>query len=533
MPINYKAMSTSSKFSFLFVLFAVFFFAGCADELDIQNPNEPQLDILNTEDGIRRAMLGTYDFRTEQYTWYALTHHEVMGDVLYVPWGNVSWRWSAQPTSITLDDGTVTLPPEGGAQGQELALRNTRGQGRENAFFHEWAEMYRINNVGNLLLERVNGGTIAFAENEENKTATIRAFARFWKGFAYSRIGSMYSAGLINDVFSETTDVYVDRTVIIDEANNQLDFAIEALDEITDETVYADVLASGIPDYMRPDGVPSPAEFIRNINTLKARNLLVNTRANDLTDEEWEVIQNLAAAGLEPGDVYLQLRTAAQNAAFDDRPWPRWAVLNFWAEPSERLVQDFKAGDQRFARNFALRDQAQVNQAGRGIQFGTRYSMIDIVDGGDIASQTPGVAVQDLAGSWEESALMEAEALINLGQVDDGLTLVDEVRAAQNAGLDAVADDDLEESEAYEELRRERRIGLLLRSVAFYDARRWGVIDPVSSGGGRTGAVMLDASGNLNTNATINYNYLNYWGVPENELDFNAPSEGSASILPE
>lgn len=509
------------------------FSAGCADELDIQNPNEPQLDILNTEDGIRRAMLGTYDFRTEQYTWYALTHHEVMGDVLYVPWGNVSWRWSAQPTSITLDDGTVILPPEGGAQGQELSLRNTRGQGRENAFFHEWAEMYRVNNVGNLLLERLNSGMVSFPENEGTKVATIRAFARFWKGFAYSRIGSMYAAGLINDVFGETTNNYVDRMAIISEANIQLDMAIEALNGITDETVYADILASGIPDYMRPNGVPSPAEFIRNINTLKARNILVNTRANDLTDEEWTTIRDLAEAGLQPDDVYLQLRTAAQNAAFDDRPWPLWSVLNFWAEPSERLVQDFKEGDQRFERNFVRLSQSLVNQSGRGIQFGTRYGMVDIVDGGDIASLTPGVAVLGLAGSWEEAALMEAEALINLGQINDGLAIIDAVREAQNAGLDVVADNNLGEDEAFEELRRERRIGLLLRNLAFYDARRWGVIDPVSEGGGRTGAVVLDASGNVNTNATINYNYLSYWGVPENELDFNAPAEGSASIVPE
>ncbi len=208
-------------------------------------------------------------------------------------------------------------------------------------------------------------------------------------------------------------------------------------------------------------------------------------------------------------------------------------MLNFWAEPSERLVQDFKPGDQRFERNFVVLPQALVNQAGRGIQFGTRYGMVDIVNGGDIASLTPGVAVLGLAGSWEEAALMEAEALINLGQVNDGLAIVDEVREAQNAGLDAVADDDLDEIQAFEELRRERRIGLLLRNLAFYDARRWGVIDPVSEGGGRTGAVVLDASGNVNTNATINYNYLNYWGVPENELDFNAPSAGSASIEPE
>lgn len=43
---------------------------------------------------------------------------------------------------------------------------------------------------------------------------------------------------------------------------------------------------------------------------------------------------------------------------------------------------------------------------------------------------------------------------------------------------------------------------------------------------------MLDASGNLNTNATFDYNYLDYWGVPDNELDFNVPSEGAANVDP-
>ena len=42
--------------------------------------------------------------------------------------------------------------------------------------------------------------------------------------------------------------------------------------------------------------------------------------------------------------------------------------------------------------------------------------------------------------------------------------------------------------------------------------------------------VVLDGSGNLNTNAQINYNYLPYWDVSQNELDFNAPLAGSAPL---
>jgi hypothetical protein len=54
---------------------------------------------------------------------------------------------------------------------------------------------------------------------------------------------------------------------------------------------------------------------------------------------------------------------------------------------------------------------------------------------------------------------------------------------------------------------------LVFRAVAFYDARRWGVIDNKSQGGARAGAVILSFSGTntvINTNAFINYNYLSY-----------------------
>jgi starch-binding outer membrane protein, SusD/RagB family len=123
---------------------------------------------------------------------------------------------------------------------------------------------------------------------------------------------------------------------------------------------------------------------------------------------------------------------------------------------------------------------------------------------------------------------MRAEALIYTASVDAGLALIDAVRASQGAGLAAVASTGLTFDQAKEELRSERRIGLAFRGLSFYDARRWGVIDPIASGGGRTAAVALSREGVVSNNATIEYNYLDYWDVPDNEITYNPPAAGSA-----
>ena len=85
-------------------------------------------------------------------------------------------------------------------------------------------------------------------------------------------------------------------------------------------------------------------------------------------------------------------------------------------------------------------------------------------------------------------------------------------------------------AQALEEVRRERRIALLFRGTAFYDARRWGVIYDISKGGGRKGCIVVTPDGTLNTNATINYNFLDYWDVPADEFVLNPPAAGSAPI---
>src|SRR6185295_16727900 len=102
--------------------------------------------------------------------------------------------------------------------------------------------------------------------------------------------------------------------------------------------------------------------------------------------------------------------------------------------------------------------------------------------------------------SYEENALMRAEALIYTNQIDAGLALVDAVRNYQGAGLAAVSGTGLTLAQAKAELVRERRVALVFRGVSYYDYRRWGIIYDISKGGGRTGAVVLTTAGVLNTN---------------------------------
>jgi hypothetical protein len=135
-----------------------------------------------------------------------------------------------------------------------------------------------------------------------------------------------------------------------------------------------------------------------------------------------------------------------------------------------------------------------------------------------------------LAGTYEENELMKAEAKINTNDIEGGLQLVDAIRTYQGAGLAPVAGTGLSIEAAREELRRERRVVVPFRGLSFYDARRWGITEDISQGGGRTGAVVISQTGQLNTNATINYNFLDYWDVPDNELAYNPPQSGSAAI---
>lgn len=530
------------KKKFIYALLAIgSLFTSCKKEiLDLVNPNEPGLISLEYEEGVVRTALGIYNKFGLEYWWIASLNHDIMGDAYVSNVGNFSWRWLNQPTSMTLSDGTVLTPPAGGTQIEELRNRNSRAFGNDNQFYNEWLSCYLVNNQANLLLQIVNEGKVSFSGDVDMKQNVLKAWAYWWKGFIYSRLGSLYVAGIVNDVYNDTNDDYKDHDAIIAEANKNFDQAIAILQGLTNSNDYTGFMGRLIPSFTNGfgnGGVLSPEEWIRNINTYKARNLLVNKYALDLSSSELTEILTLANNGIKEGDKIFTNRSALQNDLVSETAWQPYRVLAGWQHISERLIQEYYPGDARFTRNFYIPASGyyQLNPQGRGYQYSTRYQMKTIEDGGDYASLIAGSAEMPVGGSYEENELMLAEAKIRSGQVEEGLKHIDNVRTYQSAGLPTLVGTGLNQTQAIEVLRRERRVALLNKNVAFYDARRFGFLKPVSEGGGRTGANLFyqrtGQTAALETNVTIDYNYLEWWDVPANELEFNTPREGSASVV--
>jgi hypothetical protein len=527
---------------------------SCQDQLDITNPNEPTTETLKDEKGfLKFAMGGVYingfvDIKTTAFAdgvlgaFWANGFHDIMADNLGAEAANCYMNQIGAPEYVQLDNGTVLQNPNSPKQQPDMLTQNnlnaTAGQ---NPLFYEWAYMYALNRVSNYILLNVDG--VTFTGDAATKIATLKAWAYWWKGFAYSRIGSLYYAGLIVDDPLGTNANYKTSAEILAEAENNFAQATTILSGLIANATYTEVMSRIIPDFNQVGhgGVPSPDEWIRNINTYRARNILANKTVAAMLPADWDQITTLTVEGIRANDIVFTCRsnengdilspqagTVAAKATGDPTAGATYKI-------SERLIQAFQPGDQRMTNNFAQLGSPWLGNADRGNIFNTRW---ELLDGGNgmagvvtYSNRTPGGEELFMAGSFEENELMHAEALIYRNNIAAALPLIDAVRARQGAGLPALTGQTLTQAQAIAQLRSERRVALLFRNVAFYDARRYRVIEPVTGGGGLTGAVVVDGTGALNTNATINYNFLDYWHVPDNELAYNAPSDDSAPVF--
>jgi hypothetical protein len=530
---------------------------SCSDQLDVKNPNQPTTDAITSENNITSLGLGIYasGFRGVKYGGFqgtfvtdVLAFHEIMGDVIGIEAANLYVNQIGMPDWVMLDNGSkVTNPATPSTQLSLIRTVNISQSADQNPIYYEWGYMYSLINSCNAILKNVDN--IIYQGDQDSKKNTLKAWAYWWKAFAYSRIGSLYYAGIIiNEPYpAPIVHDYVSKEAMIIEANANLDKATTALNSITVAADYNTMIGNLIPSFFKVGKGSSPtvASWKRSINTMKARNLLVNTKTSAMTTADWNTILTLTASGTGLGstdNVFL----AKSNATGDFMSAGGGNVANITAggDPStttykisERFIQDMKTGDKRMANNFTTASGGKwIGNSDRGNIFNTRYRLTNNTTG--IGSQGASVIVWGnrtagftdvyLGPTWEENELMKAEANIYLGNLTAAATSIDAVRNAQGAGLSATLVPDL--ATAKEELRKERRIGLAFRALAFYDARRWGVIDPIASGGGRTKAIVVDKTGVLNTNATINYGYLDYWDVPDNEIVYNTPSAASAPV---
>jgi starch-binding outer membrane protein, SusD/RagB family len=539
---------------YISVLLAVLYATSCKKELDVNNPNQPGTEAALTEDGLISLAQGTTylnGFNTLKYgdgglgaTFYTgvVGIHELLGDVVTSDYANVYMNQVGCPNTITLDNNTVLVNPNSPPKHKDFLRQvNVNANQGNNPGYYEWAFMYNLIHASNHIL--LLSGQVKFSGNADIKKNTLKAWCCWWKGFAYSRIGSMYYAGLVNDYGGDITNDnpgtngnYLSHEAIIEESNNQLDLAIATLAGLSDDENYESVMEGLIPVTFRvgKGGILTPGMWIRNINTLKARNILANTRKTEITASQWAEILTLTNDGIQSPD-YVFTARSNDNGDFmspTDGNLPAKTISTNAGDNiykvSERLIQDYDPADKRLANNFAVTG-TWFGGSDRGISFNTRYTLLN---GGSglpgvvvLGSQTSGEFELYMATTYEENELMKAEALINTNNVEGGLAILDDLRTQQGAGLGPLAGNSLSTDAANEALRKERRVELAFRGLSFYDARRWGYIYD-----GRTGCIVIDQEGNINTNAAITYGFLDYWDVPDNELAYNPPAEGSAPV---
>ncbi|MDB4999012.1 MAG: RagB/SusD family nutrient uptake outer membrane protein [Mucilaginibacter sp.] len=507
-------------------------------DLQLGNPNNPSLVSLETKTGIEYYSAGFYRQSGAVFD-KSTFYNSVMGDEQFSSVGNFGMRFTQQVTAITLPAPYNTKIPNIFGVDQITQLRSLNNFAADasgsNAFQFTWQDAYLANGQANILLMALDNPKLEIPASEK---ATLQAWAYWWKGLLYSQIGSLYSQGIINNAADGTTNNnYVGHDAIIAEANANFEKAIALLKGINDaDADYKATMVAITPSFNVTGTAITPSMWVRSCYTNEARNILVNTKVKDLNAAILTKVSDLASKGLVQGDQAF-VRGMDVNSVNDLTAgtqihpflWNNDDINPSWQYTSERLVQDFKVGDKRKDNGIRLLGTTVVNVRARGIQFGSRYTPNAIEDGGYWTTGKAHVGKHLYAGSWEENALMLAEVQIRSGNIETGLGYIDDVRIAQGAQLAAVKGTGLDLNGALEELRKERRIGLFLRGVAFYDARRWGVTAPASQGGGRAGAIVLvpgsftgGGAGYTALPCFIEYNYADYWDVPIDETAYNA-----------
>lgn len=518
--------------------------------LELNDPNKPTPEqSLTTEAGLKNFSLGILqkmmanvpgEGNTNIFH-IALTNHSILGDEAYCPYGNYGFRWVDQVYKITLPGGTEILNPNTLDQKTQLQGFDSRGAGELNAFQYEWSSCYYIIAQANQLLTSLDNPALKMSGDATNKANIFKAWALWWKGYAYSRIGSMYLAGIITNEAGKTNGDFVDHNAIMAEADKVLNDCLTTLNAINVTDDYTSIMKGIVASFDDKNDVVTPDMWKRQVYSLKARNLIANKKVADMTAANWQQVIDLANQGIEATDNIFKF--GMDPSGTNDVSLGNWHPLLFLGEVvqftfvSERLYQEFKANDNRANIGFAPFSVPKVNERGRGLQFGTRWNPVFIENGGLYATGN-NTGLVPWACSYEENALMKAEALIRTGSIEPGLQLVDAVRDFQHSGLAHVAGTSLTAAQALEEFRRERRVALFLWGTAFYDARRWGVTKPAAQGGGRANAIVMipgnlltpAQTGSVPTPCFMEYNYMDYWDVPQNEIDFNTPGSVSPPL---
>lgn len=112
-----------------------------------------------------------------------------------------------------------------------------------------------------------------------------------------------------------TNGNFVTKEAILAEAEANFARAVTAINAATSGADYTATLGSLIPAYLQKGRgtVPSPAAWIRNINTIRARNILANNLVSAMTPAQWTQVQTLTTNGITSSDPVFTGRTDANG----------------------------------------------------------------------------------------------------------------------------------------------------------------------------------------------------------------------------
>ena len=536
---------------------------SCKKQLDVKNPNNPTFGgNVNSESGLARYAKGGVYWNGFNYgdgwlgdSYFSLPwgYHELMGDAVGGGQGS-----NNQTTTMGVPDKFIADPANPGTttftnpSPQALGIIRGFNNGAatangNNALFYEWTNMYAMISACNQTLDVLGGISLS-----ADKANAVKAWAYWWKGYAYAQIGTMYYAGLVVDKANTVVSKFSKQSDIIAESNKQLNLALTTLNGISNQADYAVMIAQLIPDQCKIGlGIPpTSAMWVRTINTMLARNILLNHLApfvnsnpaatinkstiTPMSAGDWASVVTLCTNGVRQGDYVFTGRTSSANSFFSTNGGSVAGILTASNQTTtfklgERLVQQFKTGDARRA-NFTTANGTFFGDANTN---STRYSLRDGVTAG--LTGIPILGTRQVRGleiyigpTFEENQLMLAEANIRTSNINTGVGLINAIRTYQGAGVAALPNG-LTLVQALQELTMERLAALALRGLTFYDLRRWGWTYAIVNGGGRYGCTLI-FNNIVYTNATIDYNFMDYWDVPGDEIEKNTPSTGSAPV---
>ncbi len=553
---------SKNKLSYIIALIGIFALAGssCKKQLQIGNPNSPTVagNVTDESGLISLAVGGVYvngfqngdGWLGNSYFSLPFGYMELLADNIGADASNNQITTVGYPTYYILDDGTNV--PNNSPSVSILRAYNVLGGSGNNPLFFQWQNMYALNSSCNAIL--AIAPKIKLAGDATSRLNTLLAWCYWWKGYAYSQIGTIYYSGLIqDDPANATNNHYLPKDSIIARSNYYLNLAATTINGISSASDFNTILGELIPApfQVQNGGVLTQTMWIHNINSLLARNIIDNGLApyvngdpnasitksstGNLSTDDWNNIMTLASNGIQSGDYVFTAQSTATNSLFGATSGNVAANttgnnISSTFKISVRFVANYKPTDKRLAQNFWK--GSTYNNPFYGTPYNIADSLQQSVTGvATLGNKLVGQYQVYIGPSYEENELMLAEANIRLGNIAAGLTHVDNVRDYQGAGVAHVSGTVTTLAGAMAELTAERRVSLFGRGLSFYDARRWGWIYDISNGGGQYGQLLYNADGTYDTNVTVNYNFMDYWDIPADETQLNPPASGTSPIL--